>query len=276
MNEPFGSGSMRLAYLATIEKQSQLLVAKQWKTSQKNALTKCLQQLKCHQLAIKYSDIFNEKLKKFGEKQKLKFLAIKLLVIEKDKKEEFYTLEEYIPGDYVKFNNNYKFVNNDYAEYPIFQCFSHFTFLESGCKEMVVDIQGVIATKGDYHVLTDPAVHSQGTMKQFGMGDLGNLGMKAFNCAHECGEICLKLGYMSLQSLVADDEDEKVIKKTKSTSRDEPLCYVCFEEVNSKPKSVFAPCGHSLHTECFESMKKNKKFKDYCHLCTQKVELVYK
>jgi len=116
---------------------------------------------------------------------------------------------------------------------------------------MVVDIQGVIATvDGDYHILTDPAVHAQGAMKEYGMGDLANLGMKGFNCAHVCGELCEKLGYISLQHLVSED----LILKT--TARDDPLCYLCFYELNSKTKSTYAPWGHSLHKECLDQMKK--------------------
>jgi len=87
-------------------------------------------------------------------------------------------------------------------------------------QEMVVDIQGVIDVNDKVHVLTDPAVHALGTMKEYGMGDLGNLGMKAFNCVHRCGDLCTKLGYFSLESLFIE-KDPQILLTTKV--RDDPL-----------------------------------------------------
>jgi len=132
---------------------------------------------------------------------------------------------------------------------------------------MVVDIQGVIGK--NEHILTDPVVHSLSNNKEYGMGDLGNLGMKAFNVAHRCSVHCQSFGFFSLGSLVGERDD--TILKTES-NRDDPLCFLCWKELFTKEVLTHSPCGHSLHKDCLETIKMKKIYKDRCGLCFQKVE----
>lgn len=66
-----------------------------------------------------------------------------------------YHVENYIEGQYVKYNSNSGFVlESDKHSRATPQAFSHFTFERSGHELMVVDIQGV----GDLY--TDPQIHT--------------------------------------------------------------------------------------------------------------------
>ncbi len=65
-----------------------------------------------------------------------------------------YHIENFIEGNYVKYNSNSGFVLGDDAQRHTPQAFSHFTFERSGHELMVVDVQGV----GDLY--TDPQIHT--------------------------------------------------------------------------------------------------------------------
>ena len=73
------------------------------------------------------------------------------------------------------------------------QAFSHFTFEASNQKLLICDIQGVD------DIYTDPQIHS--VLDEFGKGNLGATGMKAFLTRHQCNAICcfLKLPVRELK-----------------------------------------------------------------------------
>jgi len=198
MKVPFGSGSMRYAYYFQFKDDHvKLYVAKKWKTQENAARTRCVEQINCHEKMQEYVKKFNDQLKtQLPTVTPLRCLTLKYMAVEEAEGEEsWYTLEDYVDGEYQKHNNNYTYVNDKLScKYPECQAFPHFTFDESMYKEMVVDIQGV--SKQNEHVLTDPVVHSidtKGRNKMYGMGDLGRVGMKAFFQSHRCNEICKKL-----------------------------------------------------------------------------------
>jgi hypothetical protein len=92
------------------------------------------------------------------------------------------------------------------------QAFSHFSFVKSKMKLMVVDLQGVFTQKDDgtkVYELTDPVIHqrpsgrkSKRVMLDFGRTDRGVKGMKAFFESHKCTDACKFLG---LSEFKADD-----------------------------------------------------------------------
>ncbi|KFH41594.1 Alpha-protein kinase-like protein [Hapsidospora chrysogenum ATCC 11550] len=107
------------------------------------------------------------------------------------------SLEPYIEGTYVKYNNNSGYVNHDIpagdAEFnQAAQAFSHFTFERSCGHLLVCDLQGV------GRVLTDPAIHTL-DRNRFRLTDtnLNADGFKFFFSTHECGDICRELGLLS-------------------------------------------------------------------------------
>lgn len=94
-------------------------------------------------------------------------------------------VENYIPGKYVKHNNNWGFVEKDSRNTP--QAFTHFSFEFTEGRMMIVDIQGV----GD--VYTDPQIHTVDG-KGYGVGNMGEEGMAQFMKTHWCNSICTYMG----------------------------------------------------------------------------------
>ena len=106
---------------------------------------------------------------------------------------KFFSVEEYIPGVYSKFNNNAGYVDVELSEsHPGLQAFSHFTWHYTKGLLMVVDVQGVSCGAGKY-LLTDPAIH---TLEEKVLPDPTNLGMDGmarFFATHKCNSICTQL-----------------------------------------------------------------------------------
>ena len=86
-----------------------------------------------------------------------------------------FLVEEFLEGDYRKFNSNQFFINTD--ETKILNDFSLWTYEFTGHKLMVVDLQGIQRVKGGkkYFYLTDPAINSIDL--SFGATDMGEQGM---------------------------------------------------------------------------------------------------
>eukprot|EP01113_Clastostelium_recurvatum_P001530 TRINITY_DN10622_c0_g1_i5.p2 TRINITY_DN10622_c0_g1~~TRINITY_DN10622_c0_g1_i5.p2 ORF type:complete len:845 (-),score=200.72 TRINITY_DN10622_c0_g1_i5:73-2607(-) len=95
------------------------------------------------------------------------------------------SVEYFIDGKYEKHNNNYGYKNEHDRNTP--QAFSHFSYEDSNCQLIVVDIQGV----GDMY--TDPQIHSADG-QGYGKGNLGVEGINKFFSTHNCNQICYYLG----------------------------------------------------------------------------------
>lgn len=111
-------------------------------------------------------------------------------------KSEKVLVEERIHGDFVKFNNNTGETVGD----PIMDFFSHWTWVNTGGRELLCDLQGhredvhspkVMEAYGTssicYYLLTDPVSSIPG---QYGMTDLGPEGIASWFKNHECNHHC--------------------------------------------------------------------------------------
>jgi len=97
-------------------------------------------------------------------------------------------VEPMLKGHYTKHSNNFGFVSPDDRNTP--HAFSHWTWVASGGKMLVCDIQGV----GDNY--TDPQIHSNAGHHNFlfGRGDMGIEGVQQFFATHRCNGLCRYLG----------------------------------------------------------------------------------
>lgn len=89
-------------------------------------------------------------------------------------------VERFVPGQYVKYNNNWDW-SDDRRNTP--QAFSHFTWEASNHQLLICDIQGVA------DMYTDPQIHSI-SLKGYGQGNLGMRGITKFLESHTCNHIC--------------------------------------------------------------------------------------
>ena len=115
---------------------------------------------------------------------------------------EYITVEDYLHGKFIKFNSNTGWTLNE-DKNPIskyLNAFSHWTYHQSNGKHLICDLQGVHthshhgdklknSAKGtaDYR-LTDPVIMSDS--KEFGVTDLGVIGISNWFYYHKCNEYC--------------------------------------------------------------------------------------
>ncbi|ORY38256.1 hypothetical protein BCR33DRAFT_741756 [Rhizoclosmatium globosum] len=114
------------------------------------------------------------------------------------------TLEPAFPTD----QEFLKFVNNDCSEVQndvsfenvmnILRGFMHYTFLASGCKYVVCDLQGVVLNSVNNISIFVTSSKTK-AVEDFYFGD-GNcsFGFKRFPRVHKCSFICQKMGYLPL------------------------------------------------------------------------------
>ncbi|RQM19840.1 hypothetical protein B5M09_000651 [Aphanomyces astaci] len=138
-----------------------------------------------------YAKLYNE----HEPPLKVKYANSWLLKL-RDRQDMVCSVEEYLPGAYVKYSNNNGYVGTATSstverERNTPQAFSHFTFVSSDYRLMVVDIQGV----NDSY--TDPQIHTADG-RGFGIGNLGTRGMETFLQSHRCNEVCRWLGLRNL------------------------------------------------------------------------------
>ncbi|CAD7973227.1 unnamed protein product [Amoebophrya sp. A120] len=118
-----------------------------------------------------------------------------------EKQVQFFCGEEYLPGIFEKVTNNADYVKECAAgdanriHTEALECFSHFTYEESGGSLMVTDLQGVASQGRDLcWTLTDPQVLSQEPGRElYGRADRGPQGMTEFFSRHKCNEMCRRL-----------------------------------------------------------------------------------
>ena len=99
---------------------------------------------------------------------------------------EYVTCEDYIPGIFTKWSNNYGYISSE----PISPAaFMHWSWWYTNGEEMVADLQGV--RKDDAYLLTDPAILS--LSETYGATDTGVEGMAMFFLHHTCNSLCSNL-----------------------------------------------------------------------------------
>lgn len=95
-------------------------------------------------------------------------------------------LQEPYIENYVKFNSNSGWADNETPWPRVMQALSHFSYHISGGQFVLCDLQGGVYSNAV--VLTDPVILSR--RKSFGVTDLGEKGISSFFSNHRCNEFC--------------------------------------------------------------------------------------
>lgn len=96
---------------------------------------------------------------------------------------EYVTCEDYIPGSFDKWCNNYGYIGPGSSSLPAFM---HWSWWYTDGEEMVSDLQGV--RNPNSFKLTDPAIMS--LSQAYGATDTGVEGMAMFFLSHQCNSLC--------------------------------------------------------------------------------------
>jgi len=149
-------------------------------------------------VAEDYAQQFNKLCSTKGLPHRLAFVPVSVAKIANPEtgEEETYSIEPFLPGQYVKFNDNN---GHTETESEVVGAFCYFTHHVSGGALVVTDIQGV----GTFY--TDPQIHTIDGAG-FGAGNLGEEGMQRFLLGHRHTLLCEQLGLPSPHAGLSDAE----------------------------------------------------------------------
>ncbi|KAK1778531.1 hypothetical protein QBC45DRAFT_161289 [Copromyces sp. CBS 386.78] len=204
---PFAQGALRVASYARTEASTNRYVVKTFKDSHHSRLAYLAEDMRCQALCKAFALEFNAILDDSHEH------SIDFVVTACFKGggsaacsgEGCMSIERYLDGKFVKYNNNAGYVNEDLGTNPSHlaaQAFSHFTFERSRGRFLVCDLQGV----GE--MMTDPAIHTLDPERfKLSGTNLGSEGFLLFFAFHECNLLCHKLGLKSSGEGLAAEMD---------------------------------------------------------------------
>ena len=200
-SRPFAQGALRIASYARIGASVSPFVIKSYKKegmSRSHTIEDMRIQALCKAFALEFNGLLKTE-------QPIDFVSTTCLQTQTrfGLANESQSLEPWIDGEYVKYNNNTMYVNEDSHD-PMnlaAQAFSHFTFERSWGYLLVNDLQGV------GRILTDPSIQTRDP-ERFKLADtnLHDAGMKAFFVAHQCNDFCQKLGLLTNKKMFATNE----------------------------------------------------------------------
>lgn len=205
--------------------------------------------------------------------------------------QQFISVENYIEGEYSKYNNNSGWTNDCLNETSLIaQAFSHFSWQITRGYLMIVDLQGV------GNILTDPQIHCMDP-KKFGKGNLGYVGMMKFFMSHICNSYCKHLELVHPRNKINVDQnyeffvDKYVPPEDKMINKLCDLCKVSFvtsakdlydkkkkcwdsfcQDCEAKRKAAFTTsqcqkCVKSFVSSAYIFQMKREEFPKFCQKC---------
>ncbi|KAJ2904952.1 hypothetical protein MKZ38_006817 [Zalerion maritima] len=266
-SNPFAQGAMRVASYARTSASTNRLVVKSFKKEGKD-ITHLADDMRCQALCKAFALEFSALA---GEENSVDFIVASCLKpkvlggrASRPRAMKCLSLEPFIEGDYIKYNSNGGWVNDESCFIDPFnqtaQAFSHFTFERSQGRFLISDLQGV------GQVLTDPAVHTKDP-ERFKLADtnLGEAGFKFFFSTHKCNGICAKLGLKSNSTMFMADGSGFEFRETWPAKREVANMTVCCSNklcsrivrVSRAKKSTYYP-GYYWCTTCWPQLNKSK------------------
>ncbi|KAL4467277.1 hypothetical protein ABPG72_010084 [Tetrahymena utriculariae] len=255
---PFAEGAMRYAFYAKDTMLNQKLVVKLNKKQHKSDPTlnkadmiKDLEsQFICQHIVNQFNDRVSEHV---TSTENLKNFVHCYIYEFTDPAHpfKFYQAENYIPGEYVKFNNNSGWCDLKFDEPGLLsQALSHFSYQVTEGYLMIVDLQGVGG------LLTDPQIHCL-DQNRFGFGNLGYCGFFKFFMTHQCNKFCkqLQLVYPQIKEIPTDMKFFKY-EIVKPDNPNKKVCTIC--DVCKKGFKINAGFLYERRIQCREK---------YCPAC---------
>jgi len=213
-NQPFDKGSLRFAFAAFIIDPStgvkRKYVAKESMFNDPKYNTReYYEDIVENQVIATY--LADEFFKISKSEKSVRFLEVSLIHIKETGK--YYSLEEFIESDFIKWTNNAGYVNEEtYAS--TLNAFSHWTYQITSEYLVVADLQGFVKNGNEY-VLTDPAIECPDGLLRFTSTNLGIDGVKKFFESHQCNPICK---YLRLKKHKCQKLPDKTSAATKITN----------------------------------------------------------
>ncbi len=199
-NKHFAEGRFRRAYKGTYKgppsKYGDSAVVKESKESYMWKSTDWNVTVEMHKEAQKLAEGFN----RFSKTNfPLKFTDVDVVIITETntpdstpKLNEYCVVEDYIPGQFNKWCNNYGFISAEAkSSNSSMPAFMHWSWCHSNGEKMISDLQGVRSDDPQSYTLTDPAMLS--LTNSYGVTDMGVEGMAMFFLHHECSSFCERL-----------------------------------------------------------------------------------
>eukprot|EP00826_Nyctotherus_ovalis_P008493 TRINITY_DN12201_c0_g2_i1.p1 TRINITY_DN12201_c0_g2~~TRINITY_DN12201_c0_g2_i1.p1 ORF type:complete len:417 (+),score=108.74 TRINITY_DN12201_c0_g2_i1:139-1389(+) len=186
-----------------------------------------------------FVELFVQKFNFFlEEKNLIKKLPLVIIKIADGEKQKIngstvFLAQKYMEGEYLKYNNNFGWVNSDKSiANKIAQAFSHFTYEYSLGTILVTDIQGVY--KNDSLIITDPAIHSLFYRDHFGYTNHSQIGILRFFQTHFCNEYCKKLKLLDFDSI----KDKRRVEEAKAKYGKVPELMHLYEKLQEEMKET--------------------------------------
>eukprot|EP00117_Sycon_ciliatum_P020161 scpid34954/ scgid18041/ Alpha-protein kinase vwkA; von Willebrand factor A alpha-kinase len=196
---PFAKGSARLAFhgVERVHKKRVVLKSSKFEEVMYNRYKRYLEDAEVQTVAAKFLSDFKKALPApYKDRYRMHMIVSKVVAFDNAASEgtKYMAMEPLLPpADYEKFTNNYDVQPSDTPFLETLQALSHWSWVISKERMMLVDLQGV--PKDGIIYLTDPAIHSKNLL-QFGYGtNLGVQGMIKFFEAHRCNDICRAFGF---------------------------------------------------------------------------------
>lgn len=199
----FAEGGMRFAYraleLSDDGSESEAVVKAFPRSHLATDPNACANEAMTQMVAESYAQDFNKLCAQRSLPHRVAFLPVSALTLDEEFGEQRVRtlgIEPFLPGDYVKQNDNDG--HNDDAD-EIALAFSYFTYVTSGHSLVVCDIQGV----GTFY--TDPQIHTYDG-DAFAAGNLGEEGIITYLRSHRHNLLCEQLGLESPDAQLSDTQ----------------------------------------------------------------------